>query len=111
MAPKVKNKKQNAHSHDCHYQRSNNINKPKTFLTRMNYEKSLPFKKRLFLIEFNIKKQHFKPMPYEKPVTRSQQRRSSKLNANDKENHDDSFNDSKVKLCDKFTFENTYINI
>lgn len=86
MAPKVKNTKQGSQTLNIHYRRADNINKSKTFLTRVNYEKLLPFKKRLFSIEFKITKQRFQPMPYEKPVTRSQQRRCSTLNSSNKEN-------------------------
>lgn len=64
----------------------------------MNYEKLLPFKKRLFSIEFKITKQRFKPMPYEKPVTRSQQRRCSTLISINKENNVDITDDPVVNL-------------
>lgn len=95
MAPKVKNTKQDTHAHNQHYRRATNIHKSKTFLTRINYEKLLPFKKRLFSIEFKMTKQRFQPMPYEKPVTRSQQRQCSTLDPN-KENHNILTENSKV---------------
>lgn len=97
MAPKVKNTKQITQTHNHHYRRTDKINKSKTFLTRINYEKLLPFKKRLFSIEFKVSKQRcFQPVPYEKPVTRSQQRRSSTLNFTDKENRNVLSDDAKV---------------
>lgn len=90
MAPKVKRSKNTPEDREMPYQRlAGQVCKKKTFLNRINFEKCLPLKKRLFPIEFacfQLEKPRFKPTPYEKPVTRSQGRRSVVENSSNKEN-------------------------
>lgn len=78
------------------YRRLCDATKKKTFFNRETFEKSLPLKKRLFPIEFRITKPRFKPTPYEKPVTRSQKRRSTTPNSANKENQTVSTDNEKV---------------
>lgn len=79
MAPKINHIKV-----DPIYQRPiGQIGKKKTFLYRINFEKSLPPKKRMFPTDLVFDKPRFMPTPYEKPVTRSQGRRG---NSSNKEN-------------------------
>lgn len=95
MAPRMKRSKSD-NGRAFLYRRTDDESKKKTFLNRINFEKCLPFKKRMFPIEVQNKKTHFKPTPYEKPVTRSQGRRSVTPKLNNKENHVDSSNVEKV---------------
>lgn len=88
MAPRMK-RSRNDIGRGFQYRRADDESKKKTFLHRINFEKCLPFKKRMFPMEVRRQKPHFKPTPYEKPVTRSQGRRSVTPNLANKENHDD----------------------
>lgn len=95
MAPRTKYT-QDLICHNYLYRRLCDDSKKKTFFNRLNFEKSLPLKKRLFPNEFRITKPRFKPMPYEKPVTRSQRRRSTTPNSANKENQTISSDNEKV---------------
>lgn len=96
MAPKIKRSK-NAGFRDFPYRRPTGEEcKKKIFLNRINFEKCLPLKKRLFPIEFGKLKPRFKPTPYEKPITRSQGRRSIGSNSSNKENQTISPENEKV---------------
>lgn len=98
MAPKIKPQLDSFGS-DYLYKRMNgDTNKKRLFCNRINYEKTLPLKKRLIPIEFRITKPRFKPMPYEKPITRSQQKQSSPSNTVNKENQTHSSDNQKVYL-------------
>lgn len=95
MAPRVKRSRGDS-GRDFLYRRVDDDSKKKTFLHRINFEKCLPFKKRMFPMVVQRKKPHFKPTPYEKPVTRSQGRCSATPTLANKENHEDTPNVEKV---------------
>lgn len=96
MAAKMK-RTRNKFVRDIIYKRALDTTKKKTFLNRINYEKSLPLKKRLFPIEFRNSKPRFKLTPYEKPVTRSQGRRTIGSNCANKENLSSSSDNPTVR--------------
>lgn len=101
---------QNKCVRDTIYQRELNANKKKTFINRINHEKSLPLKKRLFPTEIRSSKPRFRPTPYEKPVTRSQGRRSIGSNCANKENQSTSPDSIKVTLQFQFQFNSIQFN-
>lgn len=98
MAPRVKvaPKNEAKPSFDQHYRRADNVNKSKTFVTRKNYEKLLPFKKRLFAVHVHVKIPKI-PKVYERPVTRSERKRMQAADSN-KENYNNLPNDSNVRV-------------
>lgn len=104
MAAKTK-RAQNKLVRDFIYKRSLETTKKKTFVNRINYEKLLPLKKRLFPIEFCKSKPRFKPTPYEKPVTRSQGQRSIGSNYANKENQSTSPSNQPKVI---FTFNKSF---
>lgn len=113
MAAKTK-RAQNKLVRDFIYKRSLETTKKKTFVNRINYEKLLPLKKRLFPMEFCKSKPRFKPTPYEKPVTRSQGQRSIGSNYANKENQSTSpSNQPKVIFTfnKSFDWTNEWFNI
>lgn len=73
MAPILNSAGESANS----YHRLIDHTKPKTFISRIKHEKSLPMKKRMFPADIMniVEKSTFKLTPYEKPVTRSRGRR------------------------------------
>lgn len=109
MAFKVNNSTCDS-NRECAYLRAlpNDDHKKKIFVSRINFEKCLPFKKRLFQIELQQEKSRFRPTPYEKPVTRSQGRRSVGMHSNsaNKENKEISTNDGKVRHTQFYSFLN-----